>query len=858
LAAREHEMTARADERRAARRALEQAQRAEAEAAAALTALSRRAEQLAGQRVRLAEEQAGYSAALAAAQAALEVQRSALEAAQGQAEAAEQRRAAAVAMVEQARAALDRLRGERTRAEEAAAGVRRALADVEARFETLDRLQREHAGTFAGVRAAMQWAEAQTRTGFVLVATLVRTPAQLETAVEVALGARLQNIVVERWQDAEDAIAALKSGGQGRATFLPLDSIRRTTNDDRRPTSSDQVLGVAADLVEYDQHYRVVVQYLLGRTLIVRDLPTAREQLRQVSGGWTIVTLAGEQVSSGGSVTGGAQTKESGTLRRARELRELPEQIAAQRQMAEEAAAARAALDEQITIAERALQEAEAARRQASQQSDTTREALEQARRAAERAEADLAWQHRRHTQAEADLADLDAQEAALHEERAALEARGAAAHAQLEHLRSEEQARTAGEQETQRELDGLRAALGATEGEARAERALLQSHDQQVRRLEEQRAADERRATEHEHERAALVAQIQALDQSHTALLAQIDGLRALIGPAESELAALEQAQADLEQQEAQQTAALLEGESAHGRAAVEVQRARDRRDSLWERAAADDIDIETVGREPATESKEQRTENTEVGADDRPQTTDDGQQTTDDTEDLQSKIENLKSKIQRLGVINPLALEEYEEAAERQTFLTTQSDDLRQAGVALRELIAELEAAMRARFEMTFRAVAEEFERSFTRLFGGGQAQLQLVYSNGNGTDAEGVAGLGVEILARPPGKRQQTLSLLSGGERSLTASALLFAILKVNPSPFCVLDEVDAALDETNVGRFRSALADLSEQTQFLLVTHNRATIEAADTIYGISMGEDGASRVLSLRLEELAED
>jgi chromosome segregation protein len=213
-------------------------------------------------------------------------------------------------------------------------------------------------------------------------------------------------------------------------------------------------------------------------------------------------------------------------------------------------------------------------------------------------------------------------------------------------------------------------------------------------------------------------------------------------------------------------------------------------------------------------------------------------------------------------LGIVNPLALEEYEEAAERHTFLATQSDDLRRAGTALRELIAELDAAMRARFETTFRAVAEEFERSFTQLFGGGQAQLMLVSPNGNGVEGNGVHdgmdGLGVEILARPPGKRPQILSLLSGGERSLTASALLFAILKVNPSPFCVLDEVDAALDEANVGRFRSALTVLAEQTQFLLVTHNRGTIEAADTIYGVSMGDDGASKVLSLRLEELVED
>jgi chromosome segregation protein len=861
LAARERELAVHADERRTARRALEQAQRAEVETAAALDALDRRAGQLASQRTRLAEEQAGHAAALATAEATLAAQQAALGAAQGRAEAAEHARAQAVDGAEQARAGLEALHGERARAEEAAAHARRALADIEARFETLGRLQRDYAGTFAGVRAAMQWAEAESRDGFVLVATLVRTPAHLETAVEVALGARLQNIVVERWQDAEDAIAALKRGGQGRATFLPLDTIRRPTTDDRRPTStSDGVLGIAADLVEYDEHYRSVVQYLLGRTLIVRDLPTAREELRRLPGGWTIVTLAGEQISSGGAVTGGAQSKDSGTLRRARELRELPEQIAEQRQAVDAADAARAIVDGRIATAERTLQEAEIARRRAAQEYDATREALEQARRATERAEADLAWQHRRHEQAAADLADLDEQVTTLREERTALEARGAEAQTQLERLRTEEQAHAAGEREAQRELDALRAARGATEGEARAAGALLQSHNQNLGRLEEQRMADERRAAEHERERAALVAQLQALDQSHTALLTQIDGLRALISPAEATLIELEQAQADLEHQESERTTALLEGESAHGRAAVEVQRARDRRDSLWERAAADDIDIEADHRPPTT--------------DHRSPITDDGQQTTDeqnmyggpsvaassdDAEDLQSKIEHLKSKIHRLGVVNPLALEEYEEAAERHTFLTTQSDDLRRAEAALRELIVELETAMRARFETTFRAVAEEFERSFTRLFGGGQAELLLVHPNGNGTgddSHDGVEGLGVEILVRPPGKRQQTLSLLSGGERSLTASALLFAILKVNPSPFCVLDEVDAALDEANVGRFRDALADLAEQTQFLLVTHNRGTIESADTIYGVSMGEDGASRVLSLRLEELA--
>jgi chromosome segregation protein len=445
-----------------------------------------------------------------------------------------------------------------------------------------------------------------------------------------------------------------------------------------------------------------------------------------------------------------------------------------------------------------------------------------------------------------------------------------------------------------------------------------LQSNAQNLARLADQRAAGLRRLDELAQERAALDAQLHAHQVAHEGLLAQIDALRAEIDPAENEQAALETAQADLERREAELTSALLAAESAHGRAAVDVQRARDRIDTLWERAAADDIDIETAGdgetenQEPRTgepenqepEHQESRTEAQAAGRAEADGSTLETQslatgttfvaaaeslesniqhllsetqmlessvlstQSSESAESLESRIQQLKTRIQRLGVVNPLALEEYDEASERHTFLTSQTSDLRQAELALRELISELDSAMQARFEATFRAVAAEFEHSFTRLFGGGQAQLLLSRSNSstngeqngesNGEMHAGVEDLGVEILARPPGKRQQTLSLLSGGERTLTAAALLFAILKVNPSPFCVLDEVDAALDEANVGRFREALTDLSQQTQFLLVTHNRGTIEAADTIYGVSMGEDGASRVLSLRLEELVED
>ena len=849
VASHQHALAAQEAERRTARQRLDAAQREELVAAAALNTLKQRIAQMYARRDALQREIAGQAEALMEAEQTLCARHAALqEAEQRLQEVAVVRQEAAVAE-ERARAELTRLREERTRADEATAVARRTLADFEARLESLSRLQRSYAGTFAGVKAAMQWAEAEHRAGFALVSSLVRTPAEFETAVEVALGSRLQNIVVERWEDAEDAIAALKQSGAGRATFLPLDTLRQPTMDARRWTPNG-VLGIASALVEYDPHYKNVVWSLLGRTLIVRDLATARQQVRQLSGGWTVVTLQGEQVNSGGAVTGGAQIKEAGVLRRERELRELPQQIAAAQQSVAERMAARAAIDQQIAAAEQTIREATEQRRRATSEHDSHRATVEQTRRAAAQADAALDKERRRHEQIVAEHAALDEQTAALQDEQATLEAREHAAQAALAELRAAEQGHDDEARGAQAVLAELRAAVAAIEGDLRADRALLQSHEQQIARIVAQQVAGEQRAAELAREQSHIAAQIETLQTSHNALAEQIATLQARIDPAETEQARLEEQSSALEQREADSTAMLLESEAAHSRAAVELQRAQDRLDALWERAAGDDINIEAL-----TSSDDRRPEpalSASEGTDVR----------ADDLDNLQSAINNLKSRIARLGAVNPLALEEYEEESQRHAFLSTQLNDLREAADGLRALIAELEGAMQLRFETTFTAIAAEFEKCFVRLFGGGAARLTITSAsaemNGNGTHDGSLDAVGVEIVARPPGKRLQTLSLLSGGERALTASALLFAILNVNPSPFCILDEVDAALDEANVGRFRELLTDMTKQTQFLQVTHNRATIEAADTIYGISMGDDGASRVLSLRLEELVEE
>ena len=500
------------------------------------------------------------------------------------------------ATVDQARAALETLRAERTVADETLAAARRRLADVEARRDSLERLARSHSGTFAGVRAALQWAERSGRTDFRLVSAILRTPPEYETALEVALGSRLQNIVVAYWQDAEDAIAELKRGGAGRATFLPLDTLRGR-DAGSQPSGGAGVHGVAAELVDYDQVYREVAWYLLGRVLLVDDLATARRELRRLSGGWQIVTLAGEQVNSGGAVTGGAQTKDSGTLRRERELRELPGQVALAQTSVAEAEAQCQALDVRLTQAMQALREAEQGARAQLRLLDEQRKAQDIARRELAHVEQEHDWQDQRRAALAGDLANLATEEQALQESLAAADAANATAQAALNELRARNAQEVEAGQALQERIATLRAGQAAAEGQVRAQQALLDTHRRALAQLDQQEATRAGEQEQQSAERTHLLAERARSEAEQQSWLARIDELRRRIDPAEAALAADEQRLPELEQVEEQATAALLEAESAQSRAAVEAQRARDRLDGVYERAFAENIDPDAAG---------------------------------------------------------------------------------------------------------------------------------------------------------------------------------------------------------------------------------------------------------------------
>jgi chromosome segregation protein len=378
---------------------------------------------------------------------------------------------------------------------------------------------------------------------------------------------------------------------------------------------------------------------------------------------------------------------------------------------------------------------------------------------------------------------------------------------------------------------------------------ARQQALTQLAARLQALAAQKQNRATRLQTLSAEIVtlqAQVARLTEQLAHIAQRVEPLQAQLQPA---LAQLREAEAQLRELEAQERAArdmLYIKEEANSQAMVEAQRREDRIANLREQIESDYelVSLPTdLTKQLTMDLSEQQQLSLELGESAKPVVL---PGVTVIPEGLEAEIKSLRNKLRWIGNINPDAPAEYQQEKERFEFMSAQLDDLQQASAALQQLIAELDALMKRKFNETFETVARGFKEFFKRLFGGGSAELVL-------TDPNDLITTGVDIIAQPPGKRRQALALLSGGERALTAGALIFALLRASPTPFCIMDEVDAALDEANVGRFRDTLVELAQHLQFVIITHNRVTVEAAHTIYGVSMGGDGVSRVLSLRLE-----
>lgn len=705
--------------------------------------------------------------------------------------------------------------------------VQHALGDATTRLEVLRRLQESGAGLHGGVKEVMAAARRGGLSGIQgTVAELIVVPKAYETAIEVALGGRLQDVVVDRWADAEKAIAHLKQRGAGRATFQPLDTVRggRSAGPPAEARRLSGFIGLASELVEASPEVNGIVATMLGRTIVVDDLDTTRAALNHLATGWNVVTQTGEIARSGGSVTGGSATRESGTLGRERELRDLPGAVAelegrlaaAREAVASAEASARTVQDEQRQVeGERAAVQAGAEERR--QQAARLRGWLADLRGEQERAE--RRWQELRESQQQAGTSqdDLKRELAALVEDRQQATNERDRAAAELGALGEAAAASERAAADEGRRLAGLEERL---RGERRRE-ANLRS---QERALAEELALRAERTANLDRERASLTADHTRLTMAAEESARELEFARAARGPLHGEAAESGRAGERIADLMQRVRGTLVERDRQRDHAEFALERATREWETLRARIV-EELDVSDPDEVLQIES-----DSADMPVDQR-----------------EKAIAQLRERLRRIGYAGEDAVADFERERAHQDYLREQLADVEGAAAALRELLLDLRQTMRSRFEETVSSVAEAFAEAFSTLFRGGTARLALTMGEGN-------AEPGIEIIAQPPGKRLQGLALLSGGERALTAAALLLAILKVNPVPFCLLDEVDAALDEANVVRFRERLQDLARQTQVIVVTHNRATIEIADTLYGVSMGADGVSQVLSLRMNE----
>ncbi len=726
------------------------------------------------------------------------------------------------------------------------AALETELARLNAQRQVLEQAEASLAGYAQGAQVLLKAArEARLKADPKAFGSHLEAPAELETAIAAALGEYLDSVILDKG-DLVEAALDLLARQASRGVLLPLDRLEPAaeqgwTTEERLSLQALGVLGLASELVSCPPLLRPAVDLLLGNTLVVRDRHSARQVLNRLDESrrrqTRAVTLNGEVFYASGPILAGAESKSS-SLSRTRQEKELAGRMA-------RLSAEKASLETSLSRSAASLEEArsqvadlEAALSQAHQEEEHNRALHRRHQTELEAAERERDWQAQQQQRIQAEIQSGQALSAQISTELAELESRMDAVR---EALRQRSQALA------ELNLDELTAQVNHWNTLAAvAERALADSR----LRLQERTGALERarsglasiaqRILETQQSLATLEQEKTQQRQEEAQLSEQIQALRALIDPAEAELDAGEIRQVELQEAETLARQALTQAEHNHAQARI-AQARRQEALETWRRRIEDDFGL------VAFEYTEEVSGPTPLPLDGLVERLPRVERLAPDVED---NVRRQRAQLRRMGPVNPEAQSEYQEVKQRYQFMTEQVADLEKAEQDVRQVIADLDAMMQAELRRTFDAVAEEFSQIFKRLFGGGSARLVL-------TDPEDMTNTGIDIEARLPGRRAQGLSLLSGGERSLTAVSLIFALLRVSPTPFCVLDEVDAMLDEANVGRFRELLRELSQHTQFIIVTHNRNTVQVADVIYGVTMGRDSSSQVISLKLDEVSE-
>ena len=692
------------------------------------------------------------------------------------------------------------------------------------RIRLLTEMEKDYEGFNKAVKVVCQ-AKNSLRGIHGPVANLMKTDGKYSLAIEIALGAGLQNIVVDREEDAKSAINFLKQRDGGRATFLPLTAIRGDELREKGVEEEFGFVGIASRLVSFDRKYTDIFNNLLGRTVIVEDMDCGIAMARKYRNAFRIVTLDGQVINRGGSMTGGSTSRSAGVLSRAAELEQLNGRVGAMHEKLEAAKKEEETLLRELNAVKYELETAEAQRLEAEKEVlrlegtkkhfdvllDSLRENLENLEGELESLDGRLKDNAKRSAAVEKTIAEQEELAAGFHRQAEELLAGQSELLAQSGALTEEitgrktELAGLAAEREAavRRAADLRQLAADLTGDSTQKEQVIAgyqKSIDEANAQIEQHQALLNTLAEQGQSFRD----QLTALNEEKIALEAERTAQNRKLQETNDSFLDLERVVAKLEQKRA--TSAMEEKQIL---------------DRLWERYELSHSDAQM-----------QRIELESMGKATR-------------------RIGELNRDIKALGNINIGAIEECERVNDRYTYLTDQRDDVEQAKSNLEGIIEEITGQMTVIFAEQFKLLSESFQETFTELFGGGTAKLEL-------EDENDILGCGIEIKAQPPGKTLKTISLLSGGEKAFVAIALYFSILKVHPTPFCVMDEIEAALDDANVTRYARYMRRLAGKTQFIVITHRRGTMEEADVLYGVTMQEQGVSKILTINLNDMAKE
>jgi chromosome segregation protein len=706
---------------------------------------------------------------------------------------------------------------------------------LKAQLEVLEQSEQSLAGYAEGARYLLDAARQSKLTGARgALSAALDVPADLEIAIAAALGDTLDAVLLDANQ-LEDALGLLEANDAGRAALLPLDE---RENVSLHNSNDIDCIGVASDLVNVPDELRGAVRLVLGQTLIARDRTSARRLIKDLPTHARVVTLRGEVFRGDGLIIAG-KTASSSALSRPRQKREFESAVNGLLALIADSNDAVERLSNQLAGAQRELMQAESDAREARVRLGETQENEQQAGLESESTQRQLEWQKNQLTQLEAEAQESASIQQRLIEAQTEVERLSSEAQLHLKDISARLSEMAADELQEQNSYWSTRAAVA--EQSAASAIAKKDERAKEIMRLDSRRVELASRLQDAENSLHGLDAEKNNLRENESGLHGQIEEMRIQIEPAEKDLETAEQEEARLQESESNAQRIFANAERAFGQVQLEQTRKQEALDSLHQKITDDfglvmfDYAADVSG--PVPLPLDGMVEQLPVVTELLPETED--------------QLTHYRTQLRRMGPINPDAKMEYDQESERYAFMKTQIEDLRKAEIDLKHVVAELDEITIREFVRTFDAVDKQFRETFVRLFGGGSARLAL-------TDPENLVETGIEIEARLPGRREQGLALLSGGERSLTAIALVFALLKVSPTPVCVMDEVDAMLDEANVGRFRDLLVDLSKDTQFIIITHNRNTVQAADVIYGVTMGRDSASQVISLRLDQVTDD